>query len=258
MNNFIQSPPVHYPNSHDSTLEVFRTRNFSLNEPYPPAYGAERAPPQYQEATEAEAGDQETLEARAKARKTRYIRIGTSLFIVTTVALLVAGVAGKISGMKGDKDHRWLGHEEEATESSSAGDKVAVEVTAEKATVSPTLTTMGLVSSTQVSLSTGERFTTETGILEQPVPVVGPSMDTDGEGRPVCGASFRESKVQLREVQPGDVSGYTPLDCPLAHPSFNGREDGLENRCSGSCGHFGMEGKLAEEPIIDEWEWDAG
>lgn len=103
--NFIQSPPNHYPSSQDSTIEVFRTRNFSVNTnaSSPPGYHAERAPPRYQEATEAEAGEHDTEEGARKARKIRWIRIASSIFIVTTVSLIVAGVVGKINGMEADQ-----------------------------------------------------------------------------------------------------------------------------------------------------------
>lgn len=102
--NFLQSPPNHYPGYQESTLEVFRTRNFSVttNASSPPGYNAERAPPRYQEATEAEAGEHDTEEAAKKARRTRWIRIASSIFIVTTVALIVAAVVGKINGMKAE------------------------------------------------------------------------------------------------------------------------------------------------------------
>lgn len=102
--NFLQSPSNHYPNSQESTLEIFRTRNFSVttNASSPPGYHAERAPPRYQEATEAEAGAYETEEAARKARKIRWIRVASSIFIVTTVSLIVAGVVGKINGMEAD------------------------------------------------------------------------------------------------------------------------------------------------------------
>lgn len=102
--NFLQSPPNHYPNSHDSTLEVFRTRNFSVTTTAssPPGYHAERAPPRYQEVTEAERGEHDTEEGQRKARKIRWVRIASSIFIVTTVSLVVAGVVGKINGMKAE------------------------------------------------------------------------------------------------------------------------------------------------------------
>ena len=249
--NFIQSPPTHYPNSHDSTLEVFRTRNFSLNEPYPPAYGAERAPPRYQEATEAEEGEHDTAEARDKARKTRYIRILASLLIVTTVALIVGGVVGKIA------TSRELEREEKkAAESSAAGERVMGKTTtAEKIIVVPTQTTTAFAPSTRGSLPSD---TNVKRILERGMQVTGSPVDTGRAQRPVCGASAHESKTAREEAQPTDVSEYTGLDCLLTSPSFKGGKDKEEALCSASCGQDGMEDKLAEDPIVDEWDWDAG
>lgn len=105
--NLLQSPPAPFPGSDDSPPEVFRTRNFSLNNA-PPAYHAERCPPHYQDATEAEA-------ARKKARKrynrrTTIIRLMTSLVVITTIALIVGGVSSKIDSMK--SSHEGQGPEE--------------------------------------------------------------------------------------------------------------------------------------------------
>src|SRR5699024_5974980 len=54
----------------------------------PPAYGAEGAPPQYQE--ELVSG------SKAKRRKTLLVRLLTSIFITVLVSLIVAAVVGRI------------------------------------------------------------------------------------------------------------------------------------------------------------------
>ncbi|KAF4119325.1 hypothetical protein GMORB2_4844 [Geosmithia morbida] len=75
-----------------------RTRNFSL----PPEYNYEGAPPVYQDANRTESGGL-TKKGKAKARKVTFIRIMASVVVVSTVALIVGGVASKIDAMKSDE-----------------------------------------------------------------------------------------------------------------------------------------------------------
>lgn len=100
----IQGPPLHYPNSHNSTAEIYRTRHSSprgSSQSSPryqlPAYVEEGAPPKYQE--------EESKETKEKpdGKRTIFIRLLTSLFIVIIVALIVAAVCGKISDVKTDQ-----------------------------------------------------------------------------------------------------------------------------------------------------------
>lgn len=107
MNNS-QGPPLNYPSSPPPTFKPYRTPNFSRNESprfRPPAYGAEGAPPLYQEAANIEE------ENGFKAKKIAVIRILSSIFIAVIIALIVAGVIGKITTMKKheqDLKNRWV------------------------------------------------------------------------------------------------------------------------------------------------------
>lgn len=162
--NDSQGPPTHYPSSQESTIEIFRVphavvthgggltrgprraRNFSRNDSprfQPPAYGAENAPPQYNEPhyhhnysnpqpgyqyhhllqlqqlqqaiqqpspSEQETGiDQE--EAAKKLKKTMRLRLIASFIIVVVVALVVAGAVGKITNMENHKHSLGQGHD---------------------------------------------------------------------------------------------------------------------------------------------------
>lgn len=98
-----QGPPLHYPNSHESTDEIYRTRQSSRRSSppvsprhQPPAY-EEGAPPQYQEE---EAGE---IKDEANRKRTVCVRLLTSLFIVVIVALIVAAVFGRINEVKVDE-----------------------------------------------------------------------------------------------------------------------------------------------------------
>ena len=89
-----QAPPSHYPNSHESTAVVYRTRDDRYSPPVSPryqlpAYGDEGAPPEYE--TEE---DLEKLKAHRK--KTLIIRVMTSIFVATLVSLIVAAAIARI------------------------------------------------------------------------------------------------------------------------------------------------------------------
>lgn len=106
--NLLQSPPAHDPTT--DTIDTFRTRNFSLNDP--PGYNYEGAPPLYycHDGTGNEAGMPERpsrKKIKAKARKVAFIRIMASVVVVSTVALIVGGVASKIDGMKKAEQARY-------------------------------------------------------------------------------------------------------------------------------------------------------
>lgn len=232
--NSIQSPPTHYPTAQESTLEVFRTRNFSLNEPYPPAYGAERAPPRYQEATEAEDGEYDSLEERSKARRTRYIRILASLLIVTTVALIVAGVVGKIIRMQ--QMEKEEAEEEKKAEAAGTGKRVA-------------LRNMGEEDMAVVYTHTATALSSSTG---GPVPS---GTDIEGVEEQAFGASSRESRTLRKGDRLLDGSEYTILDCILGSPSLKRRKDDQGHPCLEADEHGG---RSAEDPIVDGWEWDTG
>ena len=249
--NFIQAPPTHYPSSQESTIEIFRARNYSLNEP--PAYGAERAPPRYQEETAAEIGghDDDSPEARAKARRIRYTRILSSVFIVTTVALIVAGVVGKISATQGGES--WLGGGNQGPTESSTADLAAATSTA---TMEPTETIGYLPLMTIEAVDDVENIKEENGILEELVHIESTVGTAKGE-RPNCGASFRESEGSLRgDPQLEEVPAY--LDCLAWQTSVKEAEEEKDRRWASSGDDGVEENKLAEDPIIDEWEWDAG
>lgn len=243
--NFIQAPPTHYPSSQESTIEVFRARNYSLNEP--PAYGAERAPPRYREETEAEIGEHhdDSPKARAKARRIRYTRILSSVFIVTTVALIVAGVVGKISATQGGES--WLGGGNQGPTESSTADQAPATSTA---TMEPTQTT-GFH-----PLMTAEAVDAVEKVEEEKLVHIESRVGMAKEERLNCGASFRESKVSLHGGhQLAEVSAY--LDCLAEQTSVKEEEE--KNRRWALSGDDGVEeSKLADDPIIDEWEWDAG
>lgn len=110
----IQGPPLHYPNSHESTDEIYRTRRSSPHTSTSsspryqlPAYAEEGAPPQYQE--------EDTSEKNGKrdGKRTILIRLLTSLFIAIIVALIVAAVFGKINEVQGKKELAQKATEEE-------------------------------------------------------------------------------------------------------------------------------------------------
>ncbi|PNY29731.1 Uncharacterized protein TCAP_00358 [Tolypocladium capitatum] len=101
--------PVRRPTPSVSTNGVCRPGDPALSSEsdpasprQPPAYGDERAPPQYQE--EAASG----AKTMAKARKTILVRLLTSIFITVLVSLIVAAVVGRIhdsqSNGKGDNN----------------------------------------------------------------------------------------------------------------------------------------------------------
>ncbi|POR32813.1 Uncharacterized protein TPAR_06996 [Tolypocladium paradoxum] len=98
-----QGRPVRYPTPSVSTNGVYRTGDPALSEGdpvsprQPPAYGDERAPPQYQEDGASDA------KTKAKARKTILVRLLTSIFITVLVSLIVAAVVGRIHDSQ-DKD----------------------------------------------------------------------------------------------------------------------------------------------------------
>lgn len=91
-----QAPPLHYPNSSDSTAEIYRTRQNELYSPtlcngYPlPAYAEEPEPPQYQDPPE------DPDKARRRTKKILMIRVMTSIFIALIVSLIVAGAVTKV------------------------------------------------------------------------------------------------------------------------------------------------------------------
>ncbi|KFH42398.1 hypothetical protein ACRE_068470 [Hapsidospora chrysogenum ATCC 11550] len=230
--SFIQAPPTHYPSSQESTVEIFRARNYSLNEP--PAYGAERAPPRYQEETAAEIGehDGDSPEARAKARRIRYTRILSSVFIVTTVALIVAGVVGKISATQGGES--WLGGGNQGQTESSTADQEAATSTP---TVEPTETIGFLPLMTVEAVDDVENIKEENDILEELVQIESTVGTAKGE-RPNCGASFRESEVSLHGGhQLEEVSAY--LDCLAWQTSVKEEEE--KDRRWASSGDDGVE-----------------
>lgn len=95
----ITGPPVRYPTSRISATEdAYRTSNDTTlaesipsSPRQPPAYGAERAPPGYEEEI-----DPSDIKARRKRRRTLCIRLMTSIFITVLVSLIVAAVVARI------------------------------------------------------------------------------------------------------------------------------------------------------------------
>ncbi|KAJ6446752.1 NmrA family protein [Purpureocillium lavendulum] len=92
----LRSPPSPVSAGSDSTT----LRNPSDCDPpsprQPPAYGAEGAPPQYQEELVSGA------KSKAKRRKTLLVRLLTSIFITVLVSLIVAAVVGRIHDRQGN------------------------------------------------------------------------------------------------------------------------------------------------------------
>lgn len=108
----IQAPPIRYPTPRISTSEPDNNDNDNDNDStfrasddstlagsippspqQPPAYGAERAPPQYRDQGE---DDPDDVKARRKVRRTLCIRLMTSIFITVLVSLIVAAVVARI------------------------------------------------------------------------------------------------------------------------------------------------------------------
>ena len=104
----IQGPPIRYPpptpslppqrprlcsvddhfrTSVDSTLVA----SSIASSPRPPAYGAESAPPHYEEKL-----DPTDKKSRRKLKRTLCIRLMTSIFITVLVSLIVAAVVARI------------------------------------------------------------------------------------------------------------------------------------------------------------------
>ena len=207
--NFIQSPPNHYPSDQESTIEVFRTRNFSLGGP--PPYGAERGPPQYHEATDAERGDQKTSKGRAKARKVRYIRILSSILVATTVALVVGAVVGKINMTK--------------TQDKSSDDNEEVFV---YLGVRPTLVFEDML------IRDGSHS-------KAPTPT-----------------NFSVAADETTGSENGNTFTVT-AEAPKAQSEVHVRmNNALDRPISDSLSPDYLDGKLAEKPMVDDWDWDAG
>jgi hypothetical protein len=99
-----QAPPLHYPNSHDSTAEIYRPhRRDELYSPtlvnggYPlPEYGEGSEPPQYDDSPE------ELEKAKKRVRNILIVRVMTSMFIALIVSLIVAGAVTKIQQGKSE------------------------------------------------------------------------------------------------------------------------------------------------------------
>lgn len=111
----VQGPPISYPaprlitpetrpvhdndsdrdNDTDSAFRASDDSTLAESLPpsprQPPAYGEERAPPQYQEDE-----DPDDIKARRKIRRTLCIRLLTSIFITVLVSLIVAAVVARI------------------------------------------------------------------------------------------------------------------------------------------------------------------
>lgn len=135
MNN-AQGPPVHYPNSHESTAEVFRTnessprpspnpststsprseaplhatpappppalRHFSSGEtltPETPVTGVGGGAPPTSDPEEYDVVREMEQEKLAPRTKTLIVRVLSAIFIVTILAIIIAAVATKIQDM---------------------------------------------------------------------------------------------------------------------------------------------------------------
>jgi hypothetical protein len=105
----LRGPPIQCPEPQVRTGDASNSNNIDSGSPFsasddttlagslppsprqPPAYGAEGAPPKYQEAD-----DPDGERARRKIRRTLCIRLLTSIFITVLVCLIIAAVVARI------------------------------------------------------------------------------------------------------------------------------------------------------------------
>ncbi|CAH0052607.1 unnamed protein product [Clonostachys solani] len=233
MNN-PQGPPQHYPNSHESTHEIYRTPNFSRNESpryRPPAYGAGRPPPLYHEGTK----DDET--AKAKARKTAYLRLAGSFLIVVIISLIVAGVIGKIVITKRNDQESNDQNNTTPTETVSATPHAD-----HMMAFSPT----PLISVTPTTLI---RSTTTKSCRRSDA---APRADVP-QTAPPCDIVFFNDDGLARDAQLIGVSTHRFQGCLISQASYMGPDGALRFRCSSSCRRTRLDGEPARAEVTDDW-----
>ncbi|VUC21110.1 unnamed protein product [Clonostachys rosea] len=232
MNN-PQGPPQHYPSSHESTHEIYRTPNFSRNESpryRPPAYGAGRSPPLYHEDTE----DDE--KARAKARKTTYLRLAGSFLIVVIIALIIAGVIGKIIITKKN--------EQVSNDLKNTTPTKPVSATHADRMMAFTPTPLISVTPTTFIRSTSTTSCRRNDITPRAV---------IPETKPPCDIVFFNKDGYARDAQLVGVATRRFEGCLISQASYMGPDGSLRFRCSESCRRTRLDGEPARAEVADDW-----
>jgi hypothetical protein len=75
------------------------------------------------------------------------------------------------------------------------------------------------------------------------------------ETSPPRGGSFFEP---VADAETPGVTMFTFRDCLLSKASFKGDFDETIYRCTLACDSVDLEGDLAGEVVVDDWEWDCG
>ncbi|EFY97525.1 hypothetical protein X797_007120 [Metarhizium robertsii] len=288
----VHGPPIRYPTPRASTCmcgtdsndngSSFRASDDSTlaesipsSPRQPPAYGAERAPPLYQEED-----DPDDVKARRKARRALCIRLLTSIFITVLVSLIVAAVVARIHDS--NINPGWSSSETASNRTNgtsftmisgsrpssaalpaSATEAAAQEAkTAAAATHQAEATTTAGASSPAPTSTAGERVQGQTvdcasmGVFVNATPV------TDMAPVPtrIAAPASQRRKVHL-VVDDGDgdqlldVAVYRFNGCLLSRESYRSSQDGgVAYRCSLACPHKPRRhAKQAREVAAGEW-----
>ncbi|KAK0389050.1 hypothetical protein NLU13_2626 [Sarocladium strictum] len=239
-----QAPPLHYPNSHESTAEVYRTRQDDLYSPtlvnggYPlPAYGEEPEPPQYQETPE------ELAKAKKRARNILVVRLLTSVFIALIVSLIVAGAVTKIQQGK--------------TQDRSEETKDSIETMMGDTRITADMDMYE--SRTQNTATAAEAEATATGddymLFDCDCWSEVPAAPTPTSGVQ-CETKSSDGDKKTDEFFLMGVSRYTSPDCRLARASFKGTNDDVRYRCMLSCIDPELGEGSVEEIMAGHWKPD--
>ncbi|UNI13894.1 hypothetical protein JDV02_000590 [Purpureocillium takamizusanense] len=239
----LRSPPSPVSAGSDSTT----LRNPSDCDPpsprQPPAYGAEGAPPQYQEELVSGA------KSKAKRRKTLLVRLLTSIFITVLVSLIVAAVVGRIHDRQNNNDDAAQNTSSTATQS-VARFTMSSDPTTLPESAMP-LSTTAAATAAPTTFST----VTTTRSVAAPNPTLPPLTTVDcaslarlSGATPVTSIqqtpTARDRKIQVTEAaQPSDdgsemtgVSIYEYGGCLWAKASYKfGVGDSLAYRCTVAC-----------------------
>ncbi|KHN99737.1 uncharacterized protein MAM_02590 [Metarhizium album ARSEF 1941] len=266
----VLGPPIRYPTPRVSTSETDNNDNDSAfrasddstlagsvpsSPRQPPAYGAERAPPLYQEED-----DPDDIKARRKIKRTLCIRLLTSIFITVLVALIVAAVVARIHDS--NINPAWSSNETASNKtngtsftvvSSNKPSSARLLVTATEAALqdasttdasrqpATTTTTVGAFSAQAQTSTAGEKAgqtvdCASMGAFANATPVTDiaplPTRMTPKNRR-------RKVHVVVDDAGTGDqvlnMAVYRLNGCLLSRASYRGPDGGLAYRCSLDC-----------------------
>ncbi|EFY87623.1 hypothetical protein J3459_014225 [Metarhizium acridum] len=281
----VHGPPIRYPTprqastcgaenkdngssfraSDDSTL----AESIPSSPRQPPAYGAERAPPLYQEED-----DPDHVKARRKVRRTLCIRLLTSIFITVLVSLIVAAVVARIHDSNINPD--WSSNE---TASNKTNGTSFTMISGNRPSSAPLLssateaapqdakTTVATRQAEATTASTSSWAPTSTADERAGQTVDCASMGVFVNATPVTDIAPVPTRItptsQRRKVHlvvddgDGDqvlgVSVYRFNGCLLSRESYRDSDGGLAYRCSLACPHKRRQTKQAREVVAEEW-----